>query len=90
MREAASVVAAEVTFTASANFTAAGASAIDVAATVTATCNRVQSSGGSTSAIALFAASAREKWELVADPTDTWTPLADDSVTWTELPTRAA
>lgn len=100
VREVSSAISSEVTFAASANFTAAGASAIDVAATVTATCNRVQSSGGSTSAIALFAASAREKWELIVDPTDTWTaqsdpsdtwtPLADDSVTWTELPVRAA
>ena len=83
-------MAAAVTFSASANFTAAGVSDVDVAATVTATGGRVQSAGSSVSATALFAATAREKWELIADPTDTWTPLADDSVNWTELPMRAA
>lgn len=90
VREASSEVSAAASIDASANFTAAGAGAIDVAATVTATCNRVQSTGSNVSVAALFAASAREKWELIVDPTDTWTPLADDSVTWTELPTRAA
>ena len=90
VREASSAVSAAASVDASANFTAASASAIDVAATVTATCNRVQSTGSNVSVAALFAASAREKWELIVDPTDTWTPLADDSVTWTKLPTRAA
>ena len=100
VREVSSAISSEVTFAASANYTAAAASAIDAASSVVATCNRVQSTGGSTSSIALFAASAREKWELIvdptdtwtagSDPTDTWTPLSDDSVTWTELPTRAA
>ena len=90
VREVSLGMSAEVTFAASANYTAAGASAIDAAVTTVATCNRVQSTGGSTSSLAIFAASARLKWEEPADPTDTWTPLADDSVTWTELPVRAA
>jgi hypothetical protein len=90
VREASSAVSAAASISASANFTAAGASAIDAVVTIVATCNRVQSTGSNVSVSALFAASAREKWELIVDPTDTWTPLADDSVTWTELPTRAA
>lgn len=90
VREVSLGMSAEVTFAASANYTAAGASAIDAAVTTVATCNRIQNTGGSTSSLAIFAASARLKWEEPADPTDIWTPLADDSVTWTELPTRAA
>jgi hypothetical protein len=90
VREIALGVSAEATFAASANATVVGASAIDAAVTMAAIGNKVVSTGGSTSSLAIFSASAREKWEEPADPTDIWTPLADDSVTWTELPVRAA
>ena len=56
-----------------------------VAATVTATCLRVRSSGALAASATVVIAVAREKWELMAEGEETWTPIVNDSVTWTQI-----
>jgi hypothetical protein len=45
----------------------------------------VQSSGGSTSAACSITARGIEKWEPIADVTDTWSDVTAVSDTWSDV-----
>jgi hypothetical protein len=51
-------------------------------ATLTATCNRVQSASCAVSAAATLTCVGRKKWEDDPDTAESWTPIADTAESW--------
>jgi len=61
--------------------------AIDALATVLSGSQRVRASTGAVNAELSFVASAREKWENIAEGNETWTVVAKDGDIWTPVAT---
>jgi hypothetical protein len=85
VKDTSSTVSVNATFTATAYYTAIGVSTISPVASITATCNRVQHSGASTSMTSGTTTIGREKWESIAEGSESWTNITPSSDSWTEI-----
>ena len=83
INDIAAVVAADLAASATAQVIFAR---ITPSATMTVSALRVRPSSASVSVNAIFAATARLKWEPEADTPETWTDIAAASGTWTDVP----